>query len=71
MVKNKRKKTLECPFCGEETVKTVEKWKPGSSVRGGGKDFKLKMVSTDCENCGKEKKEIKRKLKKKGFPIKN
>lgn len=65
----KEKDKLECPFCGDENIKVnkIQKFKPSS--RGFGRDFKIKMISNECSNCGKENPELKKKLKKKGFPI--
>lgn len=65
----REKDTLDCPFCGEETIKVVKKTDFSASRRDHGRDFKMKLISTECEECGKEKSDLRKKLKKKGFPI--
>lgn len=65
----KEKDTLECPFCEEETIKVIKKTEFSASRRNHGRDFKMNMISTECSNCGKQESDIKKKLKKKGYPI--
>lgn len=66
---SRKEETIECPFCGEETIKVVKKTKFSASRRDHGRDFKMKLISTECEECGKEEKKLRKKLKKKGFPL--
>lgn len=61
--------TLECPFCEEETIDVIKKTTFSASRRDHGRDFKIKLVSTECSECGKEETALRKKLKKKGFPI--
>lgn len=69
MTGSKEEDILECPFCEQETIEVFKISSFKSSSRGYGRDFKMKMKSVECSNCGKEESDIKKKLKKKGFPI--
>lgn len=69
MTGSKEEDILECPFCDNETIEVVKIRRFKSSSRGYGRDFKMKMRSVDCSNCGKEESDIRKKLKRKGFPF--
>jgi uncharacterized Zn finger protein len=65
----KEEEMLECPFCGEETVKVIREEKFTPSQTDFGRDVKMRILGEPCSNCDKGKSEVKKKLKKKGYPI--
>lgn len=68
---NKKTKTkMGCPFCDKGEVKVLKQETFNASRRGVGGGFKMKMISTECSECGKSESEIKDEFKNKGYPFK-
>lgn len=65
----KEEEVLDCPFCGEETIKVIREEKFTASQKSFGRDMKMRMLVDECSNCEEDGSKIRKKLKKKGYPF--
>lgn len=60
---------IDCPFCDSGEVQ-IEEHNTSEWNDRGRSDYYVSLTNDECPSCGKTKREIKKKLKKKGYPFK-